>query len=204
MWKIYPDENKTQTRTTTTLLQEETKPTVLTVWKRSSMSFQGTDGFMVFDKNGTLVFRLDNYSRKSPSSIILMDGDGKALLTLRTQFMQFQWKAYNGENAKKLFSMRASSYGKDEAEVFMAAGSTKQADFKVHGSFRSRNCKITTSNGEVAAKIARKRANNTTILLSDDVFSLVVQPGFDSQIIMAFIVILDRICNKPYTPLCCS
>ncbi|KAF5941080.1 hypothetical protein HYC85_022247 [Camellia sinensis] len=38
---------------------------VLTVWKRSSMSFQGTDGFTVFDSSsGRLVFRVDNYSRK--------------------------------------------------------------------------------------------------------------------------------------------
>ena len=58
-------------------------PTVLTVWKRSSMSFQGTDGFTVFDPNGTLVFRVDNYSRKNGYGLVLMDGVGNALLSLK-------------------------------------------------------------------------------------------------------------------------
>lgn len=59
-------------------------PSVLTVWKRSSMSFQGTDGFTVFDHRGTLTFRVDNYSRRS-GGLILMDGAGRALLTLKPQ-----------------------------------------------------------------------------------------------------------------------
>jgi len=56
---------------------------VLTVWKRSSMSFQGTDGFTVFDPHGTLVFRVDNYSRKNGYGLVLMDGVGNALLSLK-------------------------------------------------------------------------------------------------------------------------
>uniref|UniRef100_A0A0E0CQ10 Uncharacterized protein n=1 Tax=Oryza meridionalis TaxID=40149 RepID=A0A0E0CQ10_9ORYZ len=31
-----------------------------TVWKRSSIGFQGTDGFSVYDSAGKLVFRVDN------------------------------------------------------------------------------------------------------------------------------------------------
>ena len=61
---------------------------VLTVWKRSSMTFQGTDGFTVFDGNGRLAFRVDNYSRKKgllKGGLVLMDGPGKALLTLKPQ-----------------------------------------------------------------------------------------------------------------------
>lgn len=55
------------------------------------MSFQGTDGFTVFDEHGRLAFRVDNYSRKrgcvgagggGGGGLVLMDGAGKALLTL--------------------------------------------------------------------------------------------------------------------------
>ncbi|KAM3737986.1 hypothetical protein ACB098_09G098500 [Castanea mollissima] len=214
------------------------RPSVLTVWKRSSMTFQGTDGFTVFDQHGRLAFRVDNYSRKSSCNIIkggrlvLMDGDGTALLTLKPQVlsMQYQWNAYSGEDktgkrvtstTSKVFSMRSGSTlfhsSKDEAIVMMMGSSSgpstnnsntdhhQNPDFRIEGCFRRRNCKIIkSSSGEMVARIARKRVNNRRILLGDDVFSLAVQPGFDPQLIMAFVIILDRICGKPFAPVLCS
>ncbi|KAK9290767.1 hypothetical protein L1049_008943 [Liquidambar formosana] len=212
------------------------RPSVLTVWKRSSMSFQGTDGFTVFDGHGRLAFRVDNYSRKNEcvagGGLVLMDGAGKALLTLKPQIfsMQHQWNGYGGGDDNgcggksdpilcKVFSMRRRSalvqrQSEDEAEVFMmhgaagrcGTGSKKQhPDFRISGSFRRRNCKITSPTGELVANIARKKVIvNTTILLSDDVFSLVIQPGFHSHLIMAFLIILDRISAKPFVPAFCS
>lgn len=62
------------------------KPRVFMVWQKSSMGFQGTDGFSVYDDLGWLVFRVDNYLRRQKyftKEIVLMDGDGKALLCLR-------------------------------------------------------------------------------------------------------------------------
>ncbi|KAK4268355.1 hypothetical protein QN277_025024 [Acacia crassicarpa] len=214
------------------------QPCVLTVWKRSTMSFQGTDGFTVFDHHGKLAFRVDNYSRNN-SSAILMDGAGNALLTLKPQIFSKQWNAYKGEGScrrrtkgsessegakpKALFSMRSSGSmvfngggdknDHDEAQVFMGT-STGQGqgckshdeapDFKVQGCFRRRNCVIRNSKGHVAAKISRKRVNKT-VVLGDDVFNLVVQPGFQHHLMMAFVVVLDRIHTKHYyTPLLCS
>ncbi|CAL5351655.1 unnamed protein product [Camellia sinensis] len=217
---------------------------VLTVWKRSSMSFQGTDGFTVFDSSsGRLVFRVDNYSRKDRFGcrgglgLVLMDGSGKALLTLKPQAqilsMQNQWNGYGGEagghsgrslkSRELLFTMRRRSSvtttttatKECEAEVFIGGGGGAKSrkstpDFRVEGSFRRRNCKIikcssSGGGGVVVAKIERKRVKNSTMLLSDDVFSLVVKPGFETQLVMAFVIILDRICpNKPFTPLLCS
>ncbi|WCJ27908.1 hypothetical protein M5689_009627 [Euphorbia peplus] len=181
---------------------------VLTVWKRSSISFQGTDGFTVFDSNGKLVFRVDNYSRKNPN-LVLMDGVGNALLTFKPQRMNLhnQWNAYDQDQDSKVFSMRKESAfnGKSGAEIFMGPRKGQQCppDFKIEGSFRARDCKIKDSNGHVVAFMARKRVN-TSVLLGDDVFSLVISPGFDSHLIMAFVIILDRISNHSVTPFLCS
>ncbi|CAK9149349.1 unnamed protein product [Ilex paraguariensis] len=211
---------------------------VLTVWKRSSMSFQGTDGFTVFDPRGRLTFRVENYTRKSRcvaggSGVVLMDGSGKALLTLKPQTfsMQYQWNGYRGGDEcgkspkRRVFTMRRPSSSvlmihkrACEAEVFIGESSSSSstverdqrrtpADYSIEGSFMRRSCKIKNSSGDVVAKIARKRSvvnTNTTLLLSDDVFSLMVQPVFDLQLIMAFIIILDRICAKPFSPALCS
>ncbi|KAM7526632.1 hypothetical protein LguiA_016534 [Lonicera macranthoides] len=229
---------------------------MLTVWKRSSMSFQGTDGFTVFDRHGRLAFRVDNYTRKS-SRYVLMDGSGHPLLTLKPQVptttathlfnsfvtlkfdfphnyisltshnvneqifsMQNQWNGYRGEDQSvkspksRVFAMRRPSVlihrSACEAEVYMETSCPPSEtpppvpDFRIEGSFRRRNCKIKNSGGQVAAKILRKRAANTTVLLSDDVFSLLVEPGFDPELMMAFVIILDRICGKPFAPVLCS
>ncbi|ESR42914.1 hypothetical protein KPL70_018145 [Citrus sinensis] len=229
MSKIYPSENKRSGLKQKGDDDYRLRPSTLTVWKRSSMSFQGTDGFTVFDQQGRLVFRVENYSRNHPcvaaSGLVLMDGAGNALLSLKPQIlsMQYQWNAYREEDdcgksspGCKVFSMRSSSMaffggGKDKAEVFMgsASGRGRQQrgttpDFRIEGSFRNRNCKISNAEGQVVAKIARKRVMNSTVMLSDDVFSLVIQPGYSSELIMAFVIVLDRISTKPYTPALCS
>ncbi|KAJ0087632.1 hypothetical protein Patl1_31639 [Pistacia atlantica] len=228
MSKVYPAENKhnglMMSKEKVVEVEEDVvrrRPCMLTVWKRSSMSFQGTDGFTVFDHHGRLVFRVDNYSRNKAAGLVLMDGAGNGLLCLKPQMlsMQYQWNAYREEEEEeddhgkrsRVFSMMRRSLvffhnGKDEAEVYM--GGNKQAqsnrpDFTIEGSFRTRNCKIKNANGEVVAKISRKRVNST-ILLSDDVFNLVVQPGFPTHLVMAFVIVLDRICSKPFAPVLCS
>lgn len=154
-----------------------------------------------------------------------MDGYGKPLHTLKPQMlsMQYQWNAYRGDQGYRTspksreFTMRRSrsmihsSRREYEAEVFMGSSSgggpnkdkNRTPDFKIEGSFSRRNCKITSGSGTLVAKITRKRVNNT-MLLNDDVFSLVVEPGSDPDLIMAFVIILDRISPKPFAPILCS
>lgn len=62
-----------------------------TVWKRSSMGFVGMDGFSVYDANGRLAFRVDNYSR-SQKSLLLMDATGKPLLSLKPKVSRYIYR----------------------------------------------------------------------------------------------------------------
>ncbi|XP_062202986.1 protein LURP-one-related 5-like [Phragmites australis] len=200
-----------------------------TVWKRSSMGFQGTDGFSVYDAAGALAFRVDNYSRRRKlftGELLLMDGLGSPLLALRPQIfsMHDQWNCYKASEegqgkrtrSQQLFSMRKCSVLQKghEAEVLMSGCTTSASDrhtehapsFWVEGCFRRRSCKIHNSNGEEVARIMRKKAEaaSNSLTLGDDVFSLVVQPNVDCAMIMAFVLVLDRICWRPYTPMICS
>lgn len=84
MSRIHPSESNCNNL----LRNEKASPCALTVLKRSSMSFHGTDGFTVFDENGGLAFRVDNYSRKN-HGLVLMDGPGTPLLTLKPQVSLF-------------------------------------------------------------------------------------------------------------------
>ncbi|TVU50641.1 hypothetical protein EJB05_02020, partial [Eragrostis curvula] len=216
------------------------RPAVYTVWKRSSMGFQGTDGFCVYDAAGTLAFRVDNYSRRRKlcaGELLLMDGHGTPLLSLRPQLLSLhdRWNCYTATTEESLcgkkqsptpqllFTMHRSSAlqgSSDQAEVHMEAATTSAASsslsckhqpaapgFRIEGSFSRRNCKILGNDGREAARISRKKAgvaSRSVTTLGDDVFSLVVRPGVDASTVMAMVVIMDRICRKPYTPMVCS
>jgi uncharacterized protein YxjI len=77
---------------------DQEQPSVYTVWKRSSMGFQGTDGFSVYDAAGRLAFRVDNYARRPKAfagELLLMDGRGAPLLSLRPQVIIRRFFARN-------------------------------------------------------------------------------------------------------------
>ncbi|KAJ4749449.1 LURP-one-like protein (DUF567) [Rhynchospora pubera] len=187
------------------------KPRAFTVWRKSSMGFQGTDGFSVYDDSGRLAFRVDNYSRRQKyltKEIVLMDGAGKPLLCLRPRIMSLRdrWNAYEVTECRKkqpnskLFSMRRYSMlqNVDKAEVSLAKLEDDNKaklvpGFRTEGCFEKRSCKIYNCNGEDVAQISRKTTSNASVLLGNDVFSLVIRPGFDSKLVMAFVIVLDRI-----------
>ncbi|KAK1629229.1 hypothetical protein QYE76_003544 [Lolium multiflorum] len=122
------------------------QPAVYTVWKRSSMGFQGTDGFSVYDAAGRLAFRVDNYARRPKAfagELLLMDGRGAPLLSLRPQILSLhdRWNCYrvapeegcpdntdggSSGPAQQLFSMRkcAALQSTDDAEVYLSSAST--------------------------------------------------------------------------------
>ncbi|KAL5991421.1 hypothetical protein ACLOJK_012330 [Asimina triloba] len=163
------------------------------------MSFQGTDGFSAFDSHGKLVFRLDNYCRASRCTA------GALMMS-----MHGEWNVSEGEGARPIFSMRRRRMvqSRDEAVVFMCGSGGKESgtdvpDFKIDGCFRTRHCKIWGGNGEVVAETSRKRANKSMVLLTDDVFNLVIKPGNDCKLIMAFVIIMDRISRKAFNPALC-
>lgn len=142
--------------------------------------------------------------------------------------MRDQWNCYraseeagnrSSSRRQQLFSMRKCSLVKstDEAEVHVvgsgcnctttsSAQDAQVPSFRVQGSFWRRSCKIRNSNGEEVARITRKKAISTSesVTLGEDVFGLTVMPNVDCTMIMAFVVIMDRICQRPYKPLMCS
>lgn len=145
--------------------------------------------------------------------------------------LQYEWNGCSGgeddDGSTPLFIMRrppsslftmmgtSMTTSSCQAQVFVGGENNvtdmkrrqRRPDFRVEGSFRRRNCNITNSDGHIVANISRKVASatsHTTILISDDVFSLMVQPGFEPHIFMAFVIILDRMYPNSYTPLICS
>ncbi|KAK4410465.1 protein LURP-one-related 11 [Sesamum angolense] len=57
-----------------------TKQEVFTVWMKSLIL--GSNGCAVFDSDGEIVYRVDNYCHKSSNQVYVMDATGKVLLTI--------------------------------------------------------------------------------------------------------------------------
>ncbi|XP_020521824.1 protein LURP-one-related 8 [Amborella trichopoda] len=126
MSRIHPGKDKYSTEE-----QRATgPPTVSTVWKKSSMGFQGTDGFTVFDSNGNIAFRVDNYTRNSrclTNGPVHKDGTGAALFTLCPKIFSIheQWEGFRGEACRKrrqrrpFFSIRRCSvFQREDKRMF--------------------------------------------------------------------------------------
>ncbi|XP_076959600.1 protein LURP-one-related 8-like [Bidens hawaiensis] len=172
-------------------------PVVLTVWKKSLLF--SCDGFTVYDSNGNLVFRVDNYAAGNKSEVVLMDASGRSLLTVRRKRASItgNWLVYDGETtvnprfsvAKHVNFMNAKSI----AHVSSTAGSPKKKSvaYEIEGSYAQRCCVVYDDKRRSVAEIKRKEAVGG-VAFGGDVFRLVVQPEIDSTVAMGLVVVLDR------------
>eukprot|EP01018_Ginkgo_biloba_P004649 Gb_03358 [translate_table: standard] len=175
-------------------------PTILTVWRKSLVL--NCNGFTVYDSTGSLVFRVDDYASTLNDEVVLMDAAGKALITMRRKRLSLQdrWEGFVGSTKKPIFSVRRSTLPiptKAVTYVFMTSTKCgKHSDYHIEGSYCKRSCTVYNSSRSIVAEVKRKNATSD-VMLGDDVFSLVVQPGFDQAFIMGLIVILDHMIRKP-------
>uniref|UniRef100_A0A0C9RPI2 TSA: Wollemia nobilis Ref_Wollemi_Transcript_29143_1184 transcribed RNA sequence n=1 Tax=Wollemia nobilis TaxID=56998 RepID=A0A0C9RPI2_9CONI len=172
--------------------------TTLTVWKKSLLF--GGEGFTVFDSNGDLVFRVDTYGADPSDDLVLMDKEGKGLLTLRRKFpsLHHRWEGFLGDKVEKpVFTVRRSSILPTNkcVEVFMNCGFFWKpcADYQIEGSFSQRCFTIYTTSPRVAAAEVKRKCGAGGTMLGKDVFSLCVERGFDQAFIMGLIIALDHI-----------
>ncbi|PKA60299.1 Protein LURP-one-related 8 [Apostasia shenzhenica] len=169
---------------------------VLTVWRKSLLF--NCSGFTVFDARGNLVFRVDNYSSKSCSEILLMDADGKPLFMIRRKKLLItdRWHIYDGEASaagRPRFSARKHAsllQSKSMAHVIPCNWDSGPM-YGVEGSFSQKSFAIYDEQRRAVAEIRRKDPV-AGIAFGEDVFSLVVQPGFDHGFAMALVILLEQ------------
>ncbi|KAG0469099.1 hypothetical protein HPP92_018427 [Vanilla planifolia] len=183
---------------------------VLTVWQKSLLL--NCSGFTVFDSNGNLKFRVDNYPSSNFSEIVLMDAAGKPLFTLRRKWLSFadHWYVYDGEAAPSStprFSVRKHvsflrSNSLLQVTTYAGGGQAAMPVYDVEGSFSRRSCVVNDEKNRTVAKILRKETVRGADL-GGDVFRLVVQPGFDAGLAMTFVILLERMFGSGVTAIDC-
>ncbi|XP_078168449.1 protein LURP-one-related 8-like [Carex rostrata] len=181
-------------------------PVRLTVWCKSLL-FHG-DGYTVFDdSDGHIVFRVDNYAhgRWNNNEMVLMGPRGHVHLTIRhcKKILSFteSWKIYRGDrdthssmllkepflrvtkdfrNSTCTASMSSTGIAGSEISGFRLSWSRCDEWSKIHR---------LASDEQLVAEINRKFSNSKKILLGEDVFTIMVQPGMDQAIVMALFMI---------------
>ncbi|KAK7350345.1 hypothetical protein VNO77_08867 [Canavalia gladiata] len=214
MTKVYPKANRgnvvERTKEPSTNGNRDAVSVVLTVWKKSLLL--NCNGFTVFDDQGNLVFRVDNYIAGNKDEILLMDAAGKPLLTIRRKRLSFgdTWLVFEGEDsAKLLFTARkqvnimntkclahilSSSGTANEDASWRKIGNKikKEVAYVMEGSYTQRCCVFYDNNRRKVAEIKRKEAVVGGVAFGSDIFRLIVQPEMDTTLAMAFVILLDH------------
>ncbi|KAH0889699.1 hypothetical protein HID58_052128 [Brassica napus] len=152
---------------------------VLTVWRKSLLF--NCDGFTVYNSNGNLVFRVDNYMNSTRDNIKLSMGDC--------------WAVYDGETQRDpIFTAKKNVSILTNKRSLAWVSAKKTILYEVEGSYGQRSCKIVDvrRNKRKTAEIKRKDAMVGGGSFGKDVFKLIVEPEMEPRVAMALTIILDK------------
>lgn len=157
-----------------------------TIWMKSLV--MQANGCTVYNENGEIVYRIDNYDKKGSGEVYLMDLRGKVLYTiLRRVWFLGRWEGYEGDSSslrkeKPKFKVTRKGVVDAEAGCYRLEGLAGKSEFKI----------IDCRRGGVVAEAKRKQSSSG-VVLGDDVLSLVVEPHIDHSLIMALVTVYGLI-----------
>ncbi|KAI3891842.1 hypothetical protein MKW92_018237 [Papaver armeniacum] len=205
MSKVYPEEDMLLSSSLSSTCASS-KREIFTIWMKS-LVMQG-NGCTVYDSNGQVVYRIDNYDNKNCNEVHLMDLKGKVLFTILKKRLRLfgRWEGYKSGNrsskGKPWFQVRKNMNSNMDVDVTVVkteSDETRANCYRIErlrGSSSKLACKIMdVQTGRVIAELKQKRSSGG-VLLGDDVMGLVVEPNVDHSFIMGLIVVRGLISHK--------
>ncbi|PSS04161.1 Protein LURP-one-related like [Actinidia chinensis var. chinensis] len=176
------------------------KKETFTIWMKS-LVFHG-NGCTVFDSNGEIVYRIDNYDTKSSNEVYLMDLQGKVLFSIQRKKLSIfgHWDIcrWSGSQMKQWFQARRNcnilGRGTD-CQVTLGRDKTKLHGYRMLGLAKKLGFKITDWCDELVAEVRPKQLSSG-VLLGDDVLTLVVEPQMDHSLVMALVTVYGLMTDK--------
>ncbi|KAG2332490.1 hypothetical protein Bca52824_003670 [Brassica carinata] len=191
MTKVHPKFSNTYEES----LSDSKAAAVLTVWKKSLLF--NCDGFTVYNSNGNLVFRVDNYMNSPRDNIVLMDACGLPLLSIRRKKLSLGdcWAVYDGETQRDpIFTAKKNVSILTNKRSLAWVSAKKTVLYEVEGSYGQKSCKIVDvrRNNKKTAEIKKKDAMVGGGSFGKDVFKLIVESDMEPRVGMALTIILDQ------------
>ncbi|XP_030945836.1 protein LURP-one-related 4-like, partial [Quercus lobata] len=180
------------------------KREAFTIWMKSLVILQG-NGCTVFNENGEIVYRIDNYDKKCSNKLNLMDLQGNVLFTIlrKVRYLKLhiwvfrRWDLYKCNNAsmynkgEPLFQVRKIyrvPKGDVSYQVTMLSEKAQASCYMLEISTGELAFKITDSMGELVAE-ARQKHSFSGVGLGYDVLTLMVVSHVDHSIVMALVTV---------------
>ncbi|KAF1874889.1 hypothetical protein Lal_00007504 [Lupinus albus] len=189
MSKVYP-----QQRTASSNLMGYGRETY-TIWMKSLIFH--SNGCTVYNSNGDIVYRVDNYDKKGTTQVNLMDLQGRVLCTIHKRFLGFGgWDVYKCISHEKAWFQVKRCYNKmmimGKVTWQIMLGCQKYSIHRIGGKIAFM---IINIDGDVVAS-AKQKHTSSGIVLGNDVLTLEVEADVDHSLIMAFVTVFGLICGR--------
>ncbi|KAI4329030.1 hypothetical protein L6164_021337 [Bauhinia variegata] len=171
------------------------KQETFTIWMKS-LVLNGK-GCTVFDSDGQIVYRVDNYNNKRRDEVYLMDRKGNVLFTIlrkQSKLSSF-WEGYrcraSKENRKEPSFRVKKAFrickGTSAYQVVLGLDKSQPYCHKIQSSTCKSFCNISDQFGGMVAELKRKKST-CGVDLGEDVLTMVVEPNIDLSLIMGLVV----------------
>ncbi|KAG8659230.1 protein LURP-one-related 4 [Manihot esculenta] len=175
------------------------KRETFTVWMKSLVCH--TNGCTVFDSNGDIIYRVENYDTKCNDEVYLMDLRGRVLVTIRRKrlllvfgrWYGYRWNPANIDKEKPWFEIKKYCricVGAAACQVTVGLDKYWVVKLRHKAAFR-----IVDLDGDIVAEVKQKQSPAGTAL-GDDVLTLIVEPHIDHSLIMAILTVYGLINYK--------
>ncbi|XP_075505277.1 protein LURP-one-related 11-like [Primulina tabacum] len=171
----------------------------------------GSNGCTVFDSDGCIVYRVDNYHTKCSKQVHIMDAKGEVLFTIVAKKLSVLglWEGYRPANTgkkKKKPEFRVTKVlnirkvlgfrrGASSFKVVVGLDKNQPREYVMEAQICKSSCKIVDNSGKLVAEVKRK-ITNSGVVLGEDVLTMVVEPYEDHCLIMGLVVVFGLILRK--------
>ncbi|KAK4802938.1 hypothetical protein SAY86_001141 [Trapa natans] len=176
-----------------------------TVWMKSLIMH--SNGCTVFNEDGDVVYRMDNYDTRRSKKVHLMDLRGRVIFTIvkRKLGVFGFWDGYKSEDsALSPCSERAGFRVRRDCsflkrsflcKVAVFCSEAQRTCYTIEGLVNKPEFSIKNSAGNIVAEFRRKQTASG-VYLGEDVMALVVEPQVDRSLAVALVAVYASICHR--------
>ncbi|KAI4377029.1 hypothetical protein MLD38_014724 [Melastoma candidum] len=175
---------------------------IFTVWMKSLI--MNGRGCTVFDSNGGIIYRVDNYECGRRSEVVVMNCRGDVVLTLLKKKLSLveSWEGYGSGNlvqSRPVFQVRKPlrlTKGEIPYDIrVQAIGNNGTGRYIMEGIGTGKySCRISKDTGELIAE-AKRKESSTGVMLGKDVLTMVIEPKVDLTIAIGLLIVCGLMNN---------